>query len=476
VYVAVNVLARRLARQAGGAGWERDDSARRHQGASRPARRHDSARRHQGAPRTARPAEGEAGHRPVCYVVSHYPAVSHTFIMREVLDLRAGGTEVETVSVHRADPRDMLALADRQEAARTWNILPLSAGPFVRAHARAISGYPFAYCRALVEAVGSAPPGGRGRLWQLFYFGEAISLWDHADALNVRHLHAHLANVAADICWLACSFGRAAQPGEGWRWSFTMHGSTEFYSTERFNLARKVGQADAVICVSEYTRSQLMYLSDAAHWGKLHVVHCGVDLARYPYRPPRPSERLSVLCVTRLIPQKGLDILLAALAALVEGGTDAHLTIVGSGPYEASLRRAAERAGVAERVSFAGARGQDDMAGYYERSDVFCLPSFAEGIPIVLMEAMATGRPVVATRITGIPELVEDGVSGLLVAPGNVEELAAALGELAASPERRENMGRAGRLKVEQAFDGARSAVQVAEVFDRMAAAGGGRS
>ena len=251
-----------------------------------------------------------------------------------------------------------------------------------------------------------------------------------------------------------------------------MHGSTELYSTERFNLARKVQRADGVICISDYTRSQLMYLSDAAQWDKLRVVHCGADLARYPYVPPRPSEGLSVLCVARLAPEKGLDILVRAIADLVEGGTDVRLTLVGGGPLEASLRRRAERLGVAGRVRFAGAVGQDHMAAYYEEADVFCLPSFAEGLPVVLMEAMATGRPVVATRITGVPELVEDGVSGFLVAPGNVEQLAAALGRLAASPALRESFGRAGRLKVEEGFDAARCAAQVAVVFDEMAPAG----
>jgi glycosyltransferase involved in cell wall biosynthesis len=450
VYVAVNTLARRRAARAAGPGWERDESAR---------------------GRGTVPAHGE-GRRRVVYVTSRYPAVSHTFILREVLALRAGGTDVETVSVRRADPGELLASADRDEAERTWPILPLDRRAFVGAHLRAAGRHPVAYGRALAEAVGSAPPGWKGPVWQLFYFAEAIYLWDHADKAEARHLHAHMANVAADVCWLACSFGRTAQPRQGWAWSFTMHGPTELYSTERFNLARKVERADGVICISEYTRSQLMYLTGTDHWGKLRVVHCGTDLARYQYRPaPPPAGALSVLCVARLAPQKGLDVLVSAIGALVEGGTDVHLTIVGSGPLEAALRQHAERRGVAQRVSFAGAVGQDDMADYYARADIFCLPSFAEGLPIVLMEAMATGCPVVATRVMGVPELVEDGVSGLLVAPGNVDELAGALGELAGSAGLRESLGRAGRAKVEQAFDVVGCAAQVAQVLDEMASA-----
>jgi glycosyltransferase involved in cell wall biosynthesis len=475
VYVAVNLLAGRRAAGAarpGAAGWERDESARRPQAAPRPGQ----AAPHPGGQGSDDRHE-EPGRRRVTYVASRYPAVSHTFILREVLALRAGGTEVETVSVHRPGPEDLLATVDRQEAGRTWDILPLDKKAFVRAHLRAVCGHPLAYGRALAEAVGSSPPGWRGPLWQLFYFAEAVYLWDHADRSKVHHLHAHLANVAADVCWLACSFGRGAQPRRDWAWSFTMHGPTELYSTERFNLARKVERADAVICISEYTRSQLMYLSDAAHWAKLRVVHCGVDLARYRYSPPPPAEgRLSVLCVARLAPQKGLDVLVRAIGALAGAGTDVHLTIAGSGPLEASLRGAAEQAGVADRVSFAGAVGQDDMAAYYARADVFCLPSFAEGLPVVLMEAMATGRPVVATRIMGVPELVDEGVSGFLVAPGNVEELAEALRKLAGSRALRESFGQAGRRKVAEGFDAVRCAGQVAEVFDEMVSAAGRRS
>jgi glycosyltransferase involved in cell wall biosynthesis len=320
----------------------------------------------------------------------------------------------------------------------------------------------------LWHALSSAPPGARARLWQLFYFAEAIALWDHTDVVGARHLHAHLANVSADLAWLASRYGKAAQPEKGWKWSFTMHGPTELYSTQKFNLARKVANADAVVCISEYTRSQLMYLSGPEQWGKLRVVHCGADLERYPYVPPKEATTLSVLCVCRLVPEKGLDVLVRAIASIVRSGAEVRLVIVGSGPLEDALRRSVQQLGLEGRVSFEGAVGQDDMASYYANADVFCLPSFAEGVPVVLMEAMATGRPVVATRITGIPELIEDGVSGLLVAPGSLEQLVGALERLAASHELREQMGLAGRQKVEEEFDARRCATQVAAIFRSM--------
>lgn len=451
VYASVNILAKGLARKSAHARWERDDSARELATTAFPS---------------AASNPGDVGAGPiVCYVTSHYPAVSHTFVMREIMGVRACGLVVETVSVHKADPGQLLAEADQQEAARTWNIMPLDRPALARAHLRAALRHPRAYFYTLGHALSSAPPGLRGRLWQLFYFAEAVELWDHAEALGARHLHAHLANVAADVAWLASAFGKAAQPARGWSWSFTMHGPTELYSTERFNLARKVANADAVVCISDYTRSQLMYLSEPESWEKLQVVHCGVDLERYPYVKPKHRASLSVLCVCRLVPAKGLDVLMRAVAALCERGTEVRLVLVGSGPLEEALRSKAAQLGLEGRVSFEGAVGQDDIAGYYRDADVFCLPSFAEGLPVVLMEAMATGRPVVATRITGIPELVEDGVSGFLVAPGSVGQLVGALERLAASRELREQMGLAGRQKVVEAFDARRCASQVADIF-----------
>ena len=451
VYAAVNIVAKGLARRSHRPAWERDESAR--SGVTTDAV-------------TARAAQaGQAGGPRVCYVTSHYPALSHTFVMREISGVRAAGIEVETVSVHQANPEHLLAEVDKQEAERTWNIFPLGTAAFLRAHLKAATRSPGAYARTLGRAISSSPPGARSRLWQLFYFAEAIALWDHAERRGARHLHAHLANVAADISWWASAFGKEVEPSAGWAWSFTMHGPTEFFSTEKFNLARKVENADQVICISEFTKSQLMYLTSPQHWEKLRVVHCGVDLARYPYSRPEPHAGFSVLCVARLVPQKGLDVLVGATAVLAAGGLDIQVVLVGSGPEYEPLRRKVNQLGLDERVRFEGAVGQDDMARYFAAADVFCLPSFAEGVPVVLMEAMATGRPVVATRVAGVPELVQDGVSGLLVPPGSEQELALALELLAASAERRVELGEAGRRLVEQDFDAEICAAKLADVF-----------
>lgn len=411
----------------------------------------------------------------VGYVVHTYPAVSHAFISREVEGLRREGVEVHTLSIHRAQGEHLISEDDRAEAASTESIFPVSWARLLGAHLRGLS-HPRAYIKTLAFALRHSPPGARARLWQVFYFGEAVYVWAWARRRHLEHLHAHLANVATDDVWLASVFDRCSRPAGRWGWSFTMHGPTEFFAVERFNLAAKVVAADRVVCISEFCRSQLMLLCSPDCWEKLVVVHCGTDLARYSYRPPpeRAAGELSVLCVGRLVQRKGQAVLLEALARLRKEppvGADGQAvrvqaTLVGSGPAHSSLRGLADRLGVADLVTFAGARGQDELPSLFADHDVFCLASFAEGVPVVLMEAMAIGLPVVATAIAGVPELVVDGVSGLLVPPGRAEALAGALSSLASDRALAERLASAARTKVEAGFDSARSAALLVQEFE----------
>ncbi len=248
-----------------------------------------------------------------------------------------------------------------------------------------------------------------------------------------------------------------------------MHGPTELFDVREHRLAEKTRRAQFVVCISDYARSQIMALTHASLWDRLHVVRCGIDLTRF-----EPTERTrtvgvpEILSVGRAVPVKGQALLIAALAELVDDrGLEAVLTLAGDGPELPALRAQAQRLGVADLVTFAGATGQDEIGSFYQRAAIFALPSFAEGLPVVLMEAMATGLPVVASRITGVPELVEEGVSGLLVAPGRVDELAEALARLLSeTPERRAEMGRAGRTKVAAEFDIERSARELVGLFE----------
>ena len=384
----------------------------------------------------------------LAYLVSRYPAVSHTFVQREVAALRELGVEVDTFSVRAGTA---LSDVDRAEARTTTTLVPASPVDLIGMVATA-ARHPGATIRLVRHSLRASSGGARSLAWRAFYAGEAVLLWRHLRRRGITHVHAHFANVAADVAGLATELGRLL--GETRTWSFTMHGPTELADVAHFGLAAKARDADFVICISDFARSQLMALLDEHEWSKLSVVHCGIDPTRFD-AVVRPADRvpLSILCVGRLVPEKGQAVLLDALADLRSRGVDATVTLVGDGDSRHALESTARRLGLDDHVHFAGAVGQDDILAHYRDADVFCLPSFAEGVPVVLMEAMATELPVVSTHITGIPELITDGESGLLVRPGRADLLADALARLAADPDLRRDLGRAGRAAVLAAFD-----------------------
>ncbi|MET0558984.1 MAG: glycosyltransferase family 4 protein [Solirubrobacterales bacterium] len=413
----------------------------------------------------------------IAYFCSAYPAISHTFILREVEALRRLGMKITTFAIRPTPQDQLLAAADREAAATTVTILPFRRRQLA-AHLRLALRAPAVYLATLRRAFDLAPPGLRGRLWQLFYFLEAVVLWRECERRDIDHVHVHLANAAADVAMLAAEIGRAVRPGSDWGWSFTMHGPTEFYDVRHFRLPEKIGSARFVVCISDFARSQLMGFCEPETWERLHVVHVGIPIERFTPAAAAPASngngsengnghRPTVLYIGRLVPEKGQAVLLEAVAELARRGTDVELALAGEGRLRVELEAEAGRLGIAERVCFLGAVGQEELHRLYEDAAIFCLPSFAEGVPVVLMEAMAMGLPVVTTRIAGIPELIDDGSSGVLVAPGRPDQLADSLAELAADGELRRRLGAGGRDAVERGFDCEATAAQLYDVFAR---------
>jgi colanic acid/amylovoran biosynthesis glycosyltransferase len=395
----------------------------------------------------------------VAYLISRYPIVSHTFVLREVRALRALGLEVDTVTVVRVDRDELVEEETRLEDARTLALRPVGIGTLLGAHLWALARRPRRYVATLRRALAPRPSGLKALVWQLAYFAQAILLARHLHRRGIHHVHAHHANVASDVALLAAAYDPRGS------WSFTMHGPTEFWDVGHFRLGEKTAAADFVACISDFARSQLMAQVAEPHWSKLHVVHCGVDPGAFAPREPVPAGPLRVLSVGRLAPQKGQGVLLQAIATLRDQGVDARLTLVGEGPSRPELERLVQSLRLEDRVVLTGAVGQDRIRPLYAEADVFCLTSFGEGVPIVLMEAMAMEIPVVAPAIMGIPELVEDGVSGLLTPPARPDATAAALASLARDPQRARALGRAGREAVVAGFDERATAARLRELF-----------
>ncbi len=405
----------------------------------------------------------------IAYITSVYPSVSHTFIVREVEALRRRGIAVSTVSGRRTPDEELLSQADWRAFESTWAILPPRWSSVVAAHLTALVRHPLAYGSTLRRALSMGRAGARGRLWQIFYFGEAVLAWRHWRRLGVSHVHAHFPAVPADVALLASHFGRVACAGPG-SWSFTVHGCYELSDVRWFAIADKIRSAAMVVCVSDFTRSQLMALVDASQWKKLHVVRCGVRPSVYANLGDPPTGRPRILCVARLVAGKGQEQLLEALAMLCGRGIDAELELVGDGPNRASLEELGAKLELRDRVVFTGSVAQDVIPRHYQAATAFCLPSFGEGVPTVLMEAMACGRPVVATAVGGVSELVRDGETGILVSPARPDRLADALQALLEDPTLRRRLGEAGRQEVLGRYDIDHNADQVAQLFKELLA------
>ena len=403
----------------------------------------------------------------IAYLVGHYPAVTHTFILREIQQLRREGFELETFSVWRAGEQDLLTPVDRAEDARTYALLPPRPVDYLRCHLQSARRAPRDYLRTLAKGLRLSAHGLRGRLLGLSWFLEAVVIQRMCERRGIRHVHVHLDGTAPAVGLLVAHLGNGGADTGAWSFSMTVHGSKEFFDVARQGLAHKVAAARFVVCISDFTRSQLMALVDDTHWPRLRVVHCGIDPEHFT--PPEGGRHgdgpLRILTVGRLDNMKGVAILVEAVSELRRRGIAVALTVVGDGPQREHLQRLAERNAVGEAVTWAGPVGQDAIRAHYLAADVFCLPSFAEGIPVVLMEAMSTGLPVVANGITGIPELVEHEISGLLVRPGRSDLLVGALERLAADGELRARMGEAGREKVRREFASADVGGALAQLF-----------
>lgn len=404
--------------------------------------------------------------RTLAYLASTYPTLSMIFVLREVLALRELGFRIETASINPPDrPAKRLTPAEAAEARRTYCVKRHGAAGAAVAHLKTLTTNFAGYWRGLANAFALAGLDLHRLFLNLMYWTEALMVGQWMKRQGLRHLHVHLASQAASV-------GLFVRAVFGFGYSLTVHGPDEFYDTERQMLAQKIEAAGFLCCISSFTRSQLMKLSPCEQWSKFVVLPLGVDPEIFAQRPRQTTDgAFEILCVGRLIPAKGQHILIDALDRLVQierlaqQGRRVRLRLVGGGPDEASLREHAARCAARECIVFEGAINQDRICEFYAAADAFCLPSFAEGLPVVLMEAMAMELPCVATHIAGVPELIRDGVDGLLVPPSDAEALAKALARLMDDADLRRKIARNGRARVVADYDLRRSVARLSGIF-----------
>ncbi|WP_449258685.1 glycosyltransferase family 4 protein [Chlorobium limicola] len=379
--------------------------------------------------------------QPIAYLCSEYPAISHTFIYREIQSLRKEGYTVYPASIRKPDKVEIMTPDEQQEARDTLMVLSQPATEILRAHIYCVVKNPAGYLRMAVTALRLMVKGPKDPVRAIAYFAEAGILLQWTRKNGIAHIHEHFANPTAIVAILMKRYG-------GITYSISVHGPDIFYTVDSAMLQEKIREAAFVRCISHYCRSQVMRLADPEIWNRFHIVRCGIDPDLYAPRPDPGNTIPNLLCVGRLVPAKGQHILLEACAILKNQGTPFHLAFVGDGPDRASLEKHARSHGIETRVTFTGALGQDKVREQYDQADIFVLASFAEGVPVVLMEAMAKEIPVISTRITGIPELIDHQHDGLLAVPGDPEDLARQLTALITDPDLRKRYGKAGRRKV----------------------------
>ena len=395
----------------------------------------------------------------LAYLVSAYPAISHTFILREVRRLRALGHEIVTASINRPDrPVGSMEDDERQEARDTYVVKADGARGALGALAYWLWRSPGRLLSTFAFGFGLRT----GRRWWigLAYALEAamVARWMRRE--QVAHLHVHFGSVGATV-------GVLVKRLAGCHLSYTIHGPDEFDDVPGQQLALKMREADAVVCISQFARGQLMRISDPAHWSKLRLCRLGVAPSQFRFALREGGAIPRLLCVGRLTPAKCQVLLVQACARLRDAGVAFHLTLVGAGPDRGRVERALAELGMQDLITLTGALNQNQVREQFAQADIFVLPSLAEGIPVVLMEAMASGVPCVTTPVNGIPELIEHERTGLLARPGDVESLTAQLRRLIEDPALRRPLALAARDKVLADFDLKRNVAALGRIFEQ---------
>lgn len=392
------------------------------------------------------------------YLVNQYPGPSHSFIRREIAALEAQGLEIMRFTVRRTEAA-LPDQADLAEQARTRVILGAGSAALLLRSLAMLFGRPIAFARALGLAIRFGLLSHRGLLRHIAYLAEACLLAHWLAEGEAQHLHAHFGTNSAMVAMLCRELS-------GISYSFTVHGPEEFDRAEALALGEKVKRAAFVIAVSHFGRSQLFRWSRPEDWEKVEVVRCGLgaDLLEASQAPAQSEPRL--VCVARLGEQKGHLLLLEASARLKKEGMDFQLVLVGDGPMRRQIETRIHELNLEDRVRLTGWVSEKKVREAIVGSRALLLPSFAEGLPVVLMEALALGRPVVATYVAGIPELVESGANGWLVPAGSVDAFAEAMRTaLRAPPAQLEQMGKMGAKRVAEEHNAFREAAKLVALF-----------
>ncbi|NIF25233.1 glycosyltransferase family 4 protein [Pantoea sp. Tr-811] len=398
----------------------------------------------------------------IAYFINQYPKVSHSFIRREILALERQGVVVQRIALRGWDGelQDSEDLAERD---KTQYVLQAGIKGLLTPLWQLLRAQPRRFGAALWLAMRLGLRADRPLPYHLVYLAEACQVVQWLQAFGAEHVHAHFGTNSAEVVMLANALGGPA-------FSFTVHGPEEFDKPQFLQVGEKVRRAAFVAAVSSYGRSQLYRWVDHEHWPKVKVVHCGLERAFHEIPAVAIPSAPRLVCVGRLCEQKGQLLLLEAARRLAVQGIAFELVLAGDGEMRPQIEALVSRHGLQAQVRITGWISSAQVREEILAARALVLPSFAEGLPVVIMEAMALRRPVLTTYVAGIPELVRPSENGWLFPAGAVDELAAAMADCLAQPlEVLQRMGEAARQRVLERHDIDTEAAKLARYFEACA-------
>ena len=355
----------------------------------------------------------------IAYLMNIHPMTSTTFIRREILALERQGIEIVRVALRGWDS-DAVDAGDRAECKRTRYVLRAGAPALLLAFTHMLLTRPIRLMRTLLLVWRIGRRADRPLFVHVVYLAEACRIEPWLRKAGVQHLHAHFGANPAEVAMLVHALG-------GPQWSFTVHGPEEFDKPRFISLGEKIRNCSFVVAVSSYTRSQLYRWVEHQYWSKVQVVRCGLDATYFAGSVTAVPTARRLVCVGRLCEQKGQLLLVEAAHRLMVQGVHVELVLAGDGEMRGAIEALVTRLNIRDRVRITGWITGRQVRDEILAARALVLPSFAEGLPVVLMEAMALRRPVISTFVAGIPELVQTGEHGWLVPAGDLKALMQAI-------------------------------------------------
>ncbi|MBN1487735.1 MAG: glycosyltransferase [Anaerolineae bacterium] len=399
---------------------------------------------------------------PIAYIGQIFPSLTESFVYREVMALREAGFDIETFAIWKPD-KNKLSHESRHLVADSTYVFPIHWRPFIGAHLYFLVTHPLKYLGTLFFVLTRKGESLDNRRRTFLHFCEAVYLAREMQRKNIRHIHAHFTITAASVALMIARL-------LGISFSFTAH---NIFYINRLLIKEKIREAKFMAVISEFSREMLAgFVPGEGHKDKMHIVHCGVSPEKFIPPDPKPANKTPILLfVAQLAERKGAPYLVEACRILAERKVDFHCVIVGNGPEMPLVKQLVAQYGLEDTVELTGALFQEQLKPYLNKTDIFVLPCVTasdgdmDGIPVSLMEAMAMEIATVSTYVSGIPELIENGKSGLLVKEKDPLALADVLQQLLESKSLREELGKEGRQKVVEAFNTHKNIEQLAALY-----------